>query len=45
MESDQDDLPSECKVTDAANKCPQNSSEGPICKTTQTTGGPETYSM
>jgi hypothetical protein len=45
MESDQVDLLSECRVTDVANKCPQNSSEEPVCKTTPTTGGPEIYSM
>jgi hypothetical protein len=36
MESEEDNLLSMCRVTDAASDCPQNSSEQPMPKTIQT---------
>jgi hypothetical protein len=43
-ESEEADLPRECKVTDAANDSPHNPSEKHTSKTIQITGSPETYS-
>jgi hypothetical protein len=45
MGPEEDDLPSKCRVTDAASNFPQNSSKEPAFKTIQSKGSPETYSL
>jgi hypothetical protein len=45
MGSEEVDLLSKCRVTDATNNYPQNSSEELLSKIIQIMGSPETYSM
>jgi hypothetical protein len=38
FDTESEDLPGECRITDAADDCPQNSSEELVSKTIQITG-------